>query len=244
MRYFKIIKDNQFIGAISSENFIFRNAFGGFHRTNDQYGELAVFNGTYYRATWMVAYEYDYPSYIEASILPISEDEYNAFIHAEESNEEITAIEEEEEELEQEVVLDPVTLNELDYLRSSKIKEMSQACKATIEAGFDLELRGETRHFSLTTQDQLNLMSLSVLAQDQTLIPYHADGEAYEFYTANEINSIITAANELKNYNTAYYNSLKAYLNSLQTIEDIAAITYGTPIPEEYKSDVLKVLEY
>jgi len=48
----------------------------------------------------------------------------------------------------------------------------------------------------------------------------------------------------LKNYNIAYYNSLKAYINALETIEEIAAIQYGTSIPEEYKSDVLKVLEY
>ena len=27
------------------------------------------------------------------------------------------------------------------------------------------------------------------------------------------------------------------------TIEEISAIQYGTPIPEEYKSDVLRVLE-
>ena len=78
---------------------------------------------------------------------------------------------------------------------------------------------------------------------NQELIPYHADGEEMTFYTAEEINQIISAANELKNYNTAYFNSLKAYINALDTIEAIAAITYGTPIPDEYKSDVLRVLE-
>jgi len=36
---------------------------------------------------------------------------------------------------------------------------------------------------------------------------------------------------------------LKNYINSLGTIEDINAITYGVTIPEEYKTDVLKVLE-
>jgi len=41
----------------------------------------------------------------------------------------------------------------------------------------------------------------------------------------------------------AYYNSLKNYINALDTIEAIAAIEYGTPIPDEYKSDVLRVLE-
>ena len=86
-------------------------------------------------------------------------------------------------------------------------------------------------------------MSLSTTAQTQSLIPYHADGEECVFYTAEEINQIIVAANDFKNYQLAYYNSLKAYINELDTIEAIAAITYGTPIPDEYKSDVLRVLE-
>jgi len=54
---------------------------------------------------------------------------------------------------------------------------------------------------------------------------------------------IIQAATELKVYNTTYYNALKTYINSLETIEEISAITYGTPIPDEYKTDVLKTLE-
>jgi len=63
------------------------------------------------------------------------------------------------------------------------------------------------------------------------------------FYTVAEINQVIDGMNQLKNYNIAYYNSLKAYIESLETIEDIAAIEYGTSIPEVYKSDVLKILE-
>jgi len=61
---------------------------------------------------------------------------------------------------------------------------MSYNCRKAIENGFDLILRGETHHFSLTTQDQLNLMNLDTTAE---LIPYHADGESYTYYTAEEI---------------------------------------------------------
>ena len=131
----------------------------------------------------------------------------------------------------------------LEYVRYSKLNEMSSTCRTTIEAGFDLTLRGNTYHFSLTTQDQLNLMNLNVMAQTEELIPYHADGEECAFYTAQEINEIVAAANNFKNYQLAYYNALKMYINALDTIEAIAAIEYGTPIPDEYKSDVLRVLE-
>jgi len=82
------------------------------------------------------------------------------------------------------------------------------------------------------------------MAQTESLIPYHADGETCEFYTPDEINEIISTATAFKNYHLAYYNSLKTYVNALETVEEISAITYGTPIPEEYKTDVLKVLEY
>ena len=49
---------------------------------------------------------------------------------------------------------------------------------------------------------------------------------------------------EFKNYQLVYYNALKSYISALETMEEITAITYGTPIPEEYKTDVLKILEY
>ena len=81
------------------------------------------------------------------------------------------------------------------------------------------------------------------MVQTQSLIPYHADGEECTFYSAEEINTIINESNTFKNYHISYYNSLKTYINTLDTIEAIAAITYGTPIPDEYKSDVLMVLE-
>lgn len=74
-------------------------------------------------------------------------------------------------------------------------------------------------------------------------IPYHADGQICRFYTAAEINQIVSAATQFKIYQTTYYNALKNYINSLDTIEEIAAITYGTSLPEEYKSEVLKALE-
>ena len=80
------------------------------------------------------------------------------------------------------------------------------------------------------------------MAQSQSMIPYHADGEEVIFYTAEEIQDIIDSANAYKIYNTTYFNALKSYINSLNTIEEIAAIDYGIDIPEEYQTDVLKAL--
>ena len=114
---------------------------------------------------------------------------------------------------------------------------MSNACRQNIEAGIDIEMYGEIKHFSLTTQDQLNLMSLQTLAQTSDIVPYHADGEDVIFYTPEEINDIIDSANALKIYHTTYYNALKNYINALNTIEEISAIEYGIEIPEQYQTE-------
>lgn len=245
MKYFKIINNNIIIGAITSNDFMrYLPITDCFVRANEQTGEYATYGGNFYRSTWMQPIVQQ-ANYIEAQIITISEEEYNIYIEALNSNETIINEEDEEEYPNEEIpeYVDPIDQLSLEFIRDSKLAEMSRACRLAIEAGFDLVLRGETCHFSLTTQDQLNLMSLSLMTQTEPLIPYHADGEEVTFYTAEEIEQIIAAATAYKNYQIAYHNALKAYINALDTIEAIGAITYGTPIPDEYKSDVLMVLE-
>lgn len=242
MKYYKLILDNKIIGVISSNNFIrYSPLVDCFLRSNEIEGEYISYQGKLYRTTWMSSIQIQQP-YTLIDVIEISKEEYQIFIEAIESNEHIT---EDPDYVEPAVepIIDPIDVASVDFIRSSKLNEMSYACRQAIESGFDLELRGETKHFSLTTQDQLNLMSLSVMAQTQSLIPYHADGEETDFYTSEEINQIVEAANTLKIQHTTYYNALKTYINALETIEEISAITYGVEIPDEYKSDVLKVLE-
>lgn len=241
MKYYKIMTfENKFIGAVSSSDFI-RYSFIGhsYMRCNEKKGEYVVFNGITYRAAWMAPCKTD-RTYIEAQIIEISEEEYQIFMNAIEHNETIPDEQEDIPPLPEPI--DEIEAETIEFVRSSKISEMSLQCRKTIEAGIDIQLRMETKHFSMDTQDQLNLMSLGVMAQTQELIPYHADGETCIFYTADEINQIVAAATAHKVYHTTYYNALKNYINSLTTIEEIAAITYGTPIPDEYQSEVLKVI--
>ena len=244
MKYYKIIKDNTFLGIITSNNFIrYQDANRMLMGANEETGDLVDYNNHLYRALWMKPMNPNIHQHFEiADITEISQEEYNSFSDAIRANKQIIV-----EDKIQEYVQPTVKLNieeqGVDFIRSSKLNEMSYACRKTIEAGFDLELRGETKHFSLDTQDQLNLMSLGIMAQTQSLIPYHADGEECDFYTAEEINEIIDTANAFKIYHTTYYNALKGYINSLETIEDIAAVTYDMEIPEEHQTNVLKALE-
>lgn len=241
MQYYKLISDNTIIGAITSNNFIYYSPVAQCYlRCQEDKGEYISYKGRLYRTTWMQPIAIQ-ETYISVQVEQIGFEEYNAIKAAIDNNE---VIEIEEEEIEEPEVIDEVEEDmTLEFIRTSKINEMSYTCRMTIEAGFDLELRGEMHHFSLNTQDQLNLITLSTLAQTQSLIPYHADGEACIFYTSEEIREIVETATAFKIYHTTYYNALKGYINALNTIEAISAITYGTEIPEEYKSDVLKALE-
>lgn len=243
MNYFKLIKDSNIIGAVNSYNFMrYLPITDCFVRANENTGEYISYNGHFYRSTWMQPIKQLVP-FIDAQVIGIDEEEYDILTNAISNNEVIYNIEEyNTPEVETETNINPIDRTTLEFVKNSKINELSLTCRRTIEAGFDLELRGELHHFSLDTQDQLNLISLSAMAQTQELIPYHADGEECMFYTAAEINSIVAAATSFKIYHTTYYNALKNYVNALETIEEVSAITYGTPIPEEYQSDVLKTL--
>ena len=241
MKYYKLYQDNTIIGAISSDNFIqYSPVVDCFLRSNEVNGEYISFQGKLYRDTWMSPIQLQ-QDYTMIQTIEITEEEYEIYKEAMDNHEPI----EDPDEPVQPVVPDPVNpidTASLEYIRDSKINEMSRACRTTIEAGFDLEIRDETHHFSLGTQDQLNLMTLNVLAQTEELIPYHADGETCVFYTADEIKQIVATATQFKIYHTTYYNMLKTYINALETIEEIAAITYGTPVPAEYQSDVWNVI--
>ena len=244
MKYYKLLTANEFVGIATTNDFVRVNPTNGWLLTSDEnLGQFISYNNQLYRDFWMQPIPANVFSYITVNVVEITEEEYNTIKAAIDNHEEIIIDDDDDDE----PYVEPVPVEDPDitveYVRAAKINEMSRDCRTTIEAGFDLVLRGDIHHFSLTTQDQLNLMSLSAMIQTEELIPYHADGEECTFYTADEINQIIAAAASFKNYQIAYNNALKTYINALDTMESIAAITYGTPIPDEYKSDVLKVLE-
>ena len=199
--------------------------------------------------------------YIEVTMEEISEEEYRAIredleagrIIAEEAVPELDGADEQPE---------PVTLlrmiqskvdelmaereqqpeqadNTLEGSRRAKIEEMSAACNAAIIAGFDIG----PAHYSLTVEDQLNLISLqAMIAMGQQTVPYHADGEECRYYTSEEFSEIVDAATRWKLYHESYFNNLKAWINQIEDARDINGIRYGDPIPDEYITDVMRGL--
>ena len=130
-------------------------------------------------------------------------------------------------------------------LKNAKISEMNYCCNNEIKQGVDITLSdGNTYHFSLAVQDQLNLIALNLMiSEGETSIPYHADGEACRFYSDEDIKQIIKATTQFKIYHTSYFNSLKMYIDSLNDISTISEVKYGMEVPSDYQSDVLKHLK-
>lgn len=241
MKYYKVIVDSEIIGVGTSLNCLrFQAKNSILERVDDIQAEYIECENSLYHATWMQPIKTNLYNYTIATVVTIGEQEYNILVPAVEAAP--VPIEEEESEPVIIVPVDPIDELTLEYVRTSKLSEMSRACRDTIENGFDLELRNEVKHFSLDTQDQLNLLTLSAMAQTQSLIPYHADNEECIFYTNEEINEIVETANAWKIYHTTYYNALKGYINALETIEEIGEIYYGIEIPEEYQTEVLQAL--
>ena len=241
MKYYKLVLDNTIIGAITSDNFVrYSSVAQQFVTADEMTGEYIDYKGILYRSPWLrpITIHKDFVSVV---VMEITEDEYETFRKAISNNEKVYD-DLKTEKIEVVEFKNPIEAASIDFIRTSKINEMSHACQKAIENGFDLELRGTTYHFSLTIQDQLNLAELQLMAQTHDLIPYHADGEEVKYYAPKEIELITTAATQYKIYQTTYFNSLKTYINSLETIEEISAITYGVEIPEEYQSIVLKNL--
>lgn len=136
-------------------------------------------------------------------------------------------------------------ITNLDEIKTLKIKELSTECNKTIIDGFDIVLSDNNKyHFSLTYEDQINLITLSGMVQaGEEYIPYHADDGECKYYSTEDMNRIITVGTTFKTYHTTYFNSLKTFVNSLTDNEIVRSIEYGINIPDEYKSDVLRQLE-
>lgn len=242
--YYKLISGTNIVGIATSIDF---RKFQKKHKLilicDEQSAQYVQYKDILYHDNWMLPITSDLYEYESAEVIQIDEQEYNTLKVALETEDEIviepeTPVEEEPEYVGHNEVIT------VDYVKSVKIAEMSNICNKVITNGFDVFLNDNNlHHFSLTTQDQLNLITLSsMVASGEEQIPYHADGELCRFYSAEDINTITSAATQFKTYQISYFNALKAYIESLDDMNEIGAITYGIDIPAEYQSDVLKVL--
>lgn len=126
-----------------------------------------------------------------------------------------------------------------EVIRNAKIAEISSACNAVIVSGFDIELSGKTEHFNLSIEDQSNIANLfRVVELGGTEFPYQADGGKCRIYTAQEIAQIYITAQTTITSQTTYHNALKAYVQSLTSVDKISAVTYGMTLPKKFTTEM------
>ena len=211
MKYYKIIKNKAFIGVGTTLNL---RRFQTKHQiilicdeTQVQYIQLG---DVLYRANWMWPEAADSVKYEIADVIRIEKDEYDLLLNAVEANEGILIEEEPIVETEQVVIEEPT----VDYVRASKISELKYYCNQEITNGVDVKLSdGETRHFSMSLEDQINLLTMAYLADESV-------------YSTDDMKIIITETNAFKNRHIARFKQLESRVNSLNTIQEISAVNY------------------
>lgn len=129
----------------------------------------------------------------------------------------------------------------LEEVKAQKKAEISAACENTIHSGIDVKIGENWEHFSLQTNDQINLFGKQYqLANGAQFVEYHRDGYPCKYYSAEDMMKIIAAAMEWVSYHTTYCNALNMWIAGASSKDEVNAIYYGADIPEEYQSEVLK----
>lgn len=127
-------------------------------------------------------------------------------------------------------------------LQVSKKQEISEACERAIYSGISVTLLdGSTERFALTEHDQLNLFGKQVqLASGAVQLEYHSDGQPCRYYSAADMQTIITTAMTYVSYHTTYCNALNMWIAGVTDKNELNQIAYGVSVPEQYRSEVLK----
>ena len=132
----------------------------------------------------------------------------------------------------------------LEERRGAKLAELSAACNAAITAGCDVKLSTGAGHISLTAEDQINLSTATAaVEQGASRYPYHLDGALCAIFPAADIQAMALKATAHKLEHTTYYNHLAAWVRRCETAEELEAITYGVPLPEDLEANMAAVLD-
>ena len=115
------------------------------------------------------------------------------------------------------------TTEPIENVISQKKSELSAECEKVIVAGVDV---GDA-HYSLTIEDQANILALTPLAQAGNSVFYHQDGEMCREYSSDEFLAVVNAATVFKTLQTTYCNLLMRQVEAMTDAEEVRAVKYG-----------------
>lgn len=123
----------------------------------------------------------------------------------------------------------------LEEVMNDKIYQLNNICEQSIMNGVNVEINGETEHFSYNEKDQANIDDLTNSAKETMMDqPYHADSGSCKLYTPEQIITIYIAEKMNKTHHTTYFNQMKMYIKTLEDKDIIAAINYGDELTGQY----------
>lgn len=125
--------------------------------------------------------------------------------------------------------------------KAQKINELSKTCEQTIINGVQID----DKHYSMALTDQLNLESLkTTIMAGATAVPYHSDGENCSLHSSTDFLRIYNVCAAHKISQTTYFNQLKQYVESLNDVNSINAVTYGQELMGEYLDNYNVIMAY
>ena len=129
-------------------------------------------------------------------------------------------------------ISDVVEISEpIDKVISQKKTELSDECEKVIVAGVDV---GDA-HYSLTIEDQANILAWMAVAQTGKAVPYHSDGNPCVIYSAEDFLKVANAAVAFKTAQTTYCNLLMRQVEAMTDVDEVKAVKYGiTQLEGEY----------
>ena len=133
---------------------------------------------------------------------------------------------------------------DLPTIREKKLEAVAEICQSLIYYGIDVELSGESHHFSLEPNDQTNIDSMfTAVTLGAKEYPYHSDGNQCTMFTASDIVKLYTAYKSFVTQQTTYCNFLKVWINRETDNDILGDIEYGSPLPDDLQSEMQNILE-
>ena len=137
----------------------------------------------------------------------------------------------------------PKDWGDVEQVQAVKRQEIGLVCTATIGSGIDVELSTGTEHFSLQTHDQTNIDSMfTAVTLGAEQYPYHSDGNRCVMYSAADIVTLYVAYKSFVTQQTTYCNFLNIWLKRETDAEAVAAIQYGSELPEDLNTEMNAIL--
>lgn len=243
MSFYKIIKNDQIIEIAENPVWVKKARNGVTIRceVKEAHGIMSQTNGVIYQIDGAPVIS---PEYDVVGVADISEDEYRELTTllglGATVSDRVSVIEwSTEPEITEELGGDLLEAIE------RKVEILSAACQAEIMKGIDVAMSdGEVKHFTLTMEDQINLMfAREAVAADNTCnVLFKASGEDLMAYSAQDIMLVAKSAMEHITYQRAYFESLRKWVRQSRTVIEVGDRYYGEEVPEEFWSEVYELM--